>query len=95
MIYALLVILGAVFVIHSLVYCIPGDPAQMIAGEYASAADIDTIRTELDLNKGFFARYGSYVFRLFHFDLGLSRHHNVLKAKSRVWKFLLWGKVLL
>lgn len=72
MVYLLAVLLGAAFVIHSLVYLIPGDPAQMIAGEYASAADIARIRTELDLDLGFFARYAVYVSKLARFDLGTS-----------------------
>ena len=62
--YLLAVLLGTAFVIHSLVYLIPGDPAQMIAGEYASAADIARIRTELNLDMGFFQRYALYVSKL-------------------------------
>lgn len=71
-IYLVAVLLGAAFVIHSLVYLIPGDPAQMIAGEYASAADIARIRTELNLDTGFFQRYLLYISKLVRFDLGVS-----------------------
>ena len=70
--YLLAVLLGTAFVIHSLVYLIPGDPAQMIAGEYASAADIARIRAELNLDMGFFQRYALYVSKLVRFDLGAS-----------------------
>jgi len=71
-IYAIAVLLGAVFFIHSLVYLVPGDPAQMMAGEYASASDISHIRTELDLDRSFLARYAIYVSRLARMDMGTS-----------------------
>ena len=70
--YLVAVLLGAAFVIHSLVYLIPGDPAQMIAGEYASQADIARIRGELNLDLGFFPRYALYISKLARFDLGVS-----------------------
>lgn len=67
-----LVILGAVLVIHTLIYLIPGDPAAMISGDYASSADIAAIRRELSLDEPFLARYFTYLRRLAVMDMGKS-----------------------
>jgi len=67
-----LVFLGAVLVVHTLVYLIPGDPAIVIAGEYADARDIERIRQELRLDDPFLVRYAVYVKRLVQLDLGNS-----------------------
>lgn len=69
---AIIVFLGAVFIIHSIVFLMPGDPAQTIAGEYASASDIDAIRKELALDKGLITRYFIYIKQLSMFNLGTS-----------------------
>ncbi|MGL4370940.1 MAG: ABC transporter permease [Spirochaetota bacterium] len=85
--YAAAVLLGAVFVIHSLVYCIPGDPAQMMAGEYASSADVEKIRAELDLDRGFLYRYGVYAANLFRFDFGMSISQGVPVSQLIIERF--------
>ncbi len=66
------VVAGAVLVIHTLIYLIPGDPATMIAGDFASAEEIESIRGELGLDKPFLARYFTYLRRLAVLDLGTS-----------------------
>ncbi len=50
------VILGAVLIVHTLIYLIPGDPALLIAGEYANPDDIEKIRDELSLGESFWIR---------------------------------------
>lgn len=67
-----LVIIGAVLVIHTLIYLIPGDPAAMISGDYASQADLAAIRAELSLDQPFFTRYLAYLRRLAVLDMGNS-----------------------
>ncbi len=64
----------AVLFIQSLIFLIPGDPALMIAGDYASQEDIAAIRKELALEKPFFLRYVSTLYHLVQFDLGRSVH---------------------
>jgi len=66
------IMLGAVLLVHTLVYLIPGDPAVMIAGDYASEQDISAIRSELSLNEPFFTRYLVYLSRLARLDMGKS-----------------------
>ena len=68
----ILLVLGAAFIVHTLVYLIPGDPAAAIAGEYASADDIKTIREELGLDKSFLVRYCFYVAELSALNMGNS-----------------------
>lgn len=68
----LLILLGAVMVIHTLIYLIPGDPAQVIAGEYANPDDVAKIRQELSLDDSFLVRYAAYVRRLAVLDMGAS-----------------------
>jgi ABC-type dipeptide/oligopeptide/nickel transport system permease component len=67
-----LVVLGAVLVIHTLIYLIPGDPAAMISGDHASEADLAAIRAELSLDEPFFTRYLAYLGRLAVMDMGNS-----------------------
>ena len=42
------------FVVFSLLYLTPGDPAEVIAGEFASASDIAALRQQLGLDQPFF-----------------------------------------
>ncbi len=65
-------LLGAALVIHTLIYLIPGDPAAMISGDYASAADIAAIRRELSLDEPFLHRYLTYLGKLAVLDMGKS-----------------------
>ncbi|MDY6933828.1 MAG: ABC transporter permease [Spirochaetota bacterium] len=73
----LFILLGAVLIVHSLLYIIPGDPAMMIAGEYASQDDIDEIRRELSLNESFWVKYFKYIERLCTLNLGRSLHSDI------------------
>lgn len=66
------IMLGAVLVVHTLIYLIPGDPAIMIAGDYANPEDIAAIRNELALDDPFFMRYIQYLKRLSVLDMGRS-----------------------
>ena len=49
------------FVVFSLLYLTPGDPAEVIAGEFASASDIAALRQQLGLDQPFFVRFGTWV----------------------------------
>ena len=58
--------------VFSLLYIAPGDPAAVIAGDQASQADIEKIRTNLGLDRPFLVRFGEWSFRLVQGDLGTS-----------------------
>ncbi|MGJ4917262.1 ABC transporter permease [Bradyrhizobium sp. HKCCYLRH2060] len=63
--------------VFSLLYIAPGDPAVVIAGDQASPADVERIRANLGLDQPFLVQFGSWVWRLLHFDLGTSIFTNL------------------
>lgn len=66
------VMLVVALTVFSLLFLAPGDPATMIAGDQASAADIERIRQSLGLDQPFLIQFGTWLWRLVHFDLGNS-----------------------
>ena len=61
----------AIFV-FLLLHLTPGDPATVIAGDYASPADVERIRDRLGLNKPLHIQFFGWTERLLHGDLGTS-----------------------
>jgi peptide/nickel transport system permease protein len=61
----------AVFV-FSLLYVTPGDPAAVIAGALATAADIARIRARLGLDEPFLVRFAQWAWAAIGGDLGVS-----------------------
>ncbi len=50
----------------------PGDPAAVIAGDYASPGDIERIREALGLNEPIAVQFGIWIWTLMRGDLGIS-----------------------
>jgi peptide/nickel transport system permease protein len=65
------------FVVFSLLYLTPGDPAAVIAGDIATSEDIARIRMHLGLDDPFLIRFGHWVWGLLHGDLGTSIFTNL------------------
>ena len=65
------------FVVFSLLYFTPGDPAAILAGDAATGDDIKRIREKLGLDLPFLARFGGWVWALLHGDLGTSIFTNL------------------
>jgi peptide/nickel transport system permease protein len=61
----------AIFV-FGLLHVTPGDPAAIIAGDYASAQDIARIRTHLGLDRPFLVQVGIWLGQVLRGDLGTS-----------------------
>ena len=61
----------AIFV-FSLLHLTPGDPAAVIAGDYASPSDIARIRAQLGLDEPVYVQFAKWVTKLAHGDLGIS-----------------------
>ncbi len=59
----------------------PGDPASIIAGDYASPADIERIREQLGLNAPIPVQFGKWLWTLAHGDLGISIFTNLPVSK--------------
>lgn len=58
--------------VFSLLYITPGDPAAVIAGDQASAEDIERIRRSLGLDRPFFVRFFEWSGQILRGDLGTS-----------------------
>src|SRR5215468_271915 len=63
--------------VFSLLYLSPGDPAALIAGDLATAADIAKIRQKLGLDEPFLVRFGKWSWGVMHGDLGVSIFSNL------------------
>ena len=50
----------------------PGDPASVIAGDYATPEDIERIRGQLGLSEPIVVQFGNWIWKLVHADLGIS-----------------------
>ena len=55
----------------------PGDPAAVIAGDYATAADVERIREQLGLNEPIFVQFVKWLGDLVQGDLGISIFTNL------------------
>jgi len=72
---ATLPVMGIVVVfVFLLVRIAPGDPAAIIAGDYATPENIQKIRSGLGLDKPIHVQFGLYVTSLLKGDLGVSLH---------------------
>jgi len=66
------VLFGVATLVFSLIHLIPGDPAQAMLGDTASAADVDALRTKLGLDRPLLEQYGVFLLGLVRGDLGTS-----------------------
>lgn len=67
------VLLGISFVIFTMMYFTPGDPARMLLGERAEEAVVEELREKMGLNEPFLVRYGKYIKGIVtEGDLGIS-----------------------
>jgi peptide/nickel transport system permease protein/oligopeptide transport system permease protein len=65
-------LLGVSLVVFLMVRLLPGDPARIIAGLFASEADVERMRHQLGLDQPGAIQYLTFIWRLLHFDLGTS-----------------------
>jgi peptide/nickel transport system permease protein len=59
-------------VAFSLVFLIPGDPAEKVAGEGATVAQVEAVRVDLGLDRAVWEQFGSFLLGLAQGDLGTS-----------------------
>jgi peptide/nickel transport system permease protein len=82
------VVFGVTLLVFSLMHLIPGDPAQIIAGESAQPEQVEQMRERLGLNDPVYVQYGRYVKNLLQGDMGQSirSSRDVLdEIKPRFW----------
>jgi peptide/nickel transport system permease protein len=76
--FATIVVMAVVaLVVFLLLYLTPGDPAAILAGDAATTDDIRRIREKLGLDEPFLTRFGGWLWRLMHGDLGISIFTNL------------------
>ncbi|HEX6594042.1 MAG TPA: ABC transporter permease [Bacillota bacterium] len=66
------VIIGVSLIVFSLMHLIPGDPAQIMAGESAPKEQVENIRERLGLNDSYPVQYWNYIRDAAKGDLGSS-----------------------
>ena len=66
------VLVGISILLFFMLRMLPGDPAQVLAGQMASPEEIETIRKQLGLDRPVYEQYLSYLGRLARLDLGRS-----------------------
>ena len=66
------VILSVTAIVFFMLHLIPGDPAEILAGEEATAEDVQAIREELGLDKPLITQYLIYMKNIFKGNLGVS-----------------------
>jgi peptide/nickel transport system permease protein len=81
------VLLGVSLLVFSLIYLIPGNPAQVILGQRATVEAIAEVEKQLGLDQPIYIQYFSYLGDLLTGDLGTSIKTN--KAISEeIWPYL-------
>jgi peptide/nickel transport system permease protein/oligopeptide transport system permease protein len=66
------VLFGISLMLFFLLRALPGDPAQVIAGELATQEEVELIRQQLGLNEPVYVQYAKFLSRLVRLDLGTS-----------------------
>lgn len=69
---ALVVVLGITFVVFMIMQIVPGDPARVILGPYASDESVAGLRDRLGLDRPFFEQYLTWLGKAARGDFGQS-----------------------
>ena len=78
------VLIGISLLLFFMLRLLPGDPAQVLAGQMATPQEIENIRRQLGLDRPIYEQYANYLIRLVRFDLGRSaRTQNPVTAE--IW----------
>lgn len=67
------VVLAVGFIIFTIMYFCPGDPAEIILGSGAKEADLEILRAKMGLDQPYLVQLGNFMYQTFiKFDLGES-----------------------
>lgn len=70
LIFAVFVVWGAITVIFVILRLVPGDPALLLAGPGATAADVAAMREDLGLDAPLLTQYGTFIADMATLDFG-------------------------
>lgn len=85
------ILLGVSILVFLMLRLIPGDPAHLLLGEFASPSDVGRIREKLGLDSSYPYQYYIYVKDLFRGDMGVSIRTNVPVSQEIFIRF--WATV--
>ena len=66
------VLIGISLLLFFMLRMLPGDPAQVLAGQMATPEEVENIRHQLGLDRPIYVQYAVFFSRLVQFDLGRS-----------------------
>jgi peptide/nickel transport system permease protein len=66
------VLLGVSLVVFFMIRFVPGDPAELLADQWATKEDIEQLRRDMGLDKPIAVQYSLFLRKLLHGDLGTS-----------------------
>lgn len=81
------VLFGMTLVVFAIIHAIPGNPAQVILGQRATAESIATLTKELGLDRPWYIQYFDYIKSLLQGDLGTSLRTRG-PINEEIWPFL-------
>lgn len=74
----IVIVLGSAFVIFTILYLTPGDPAKAMLGANASEADVENLRNTLGLNNSYLTQLKDFFYNVFiNHDFGTSWSYKV------------------
>ncbi|MDW0117805.1 ABC transporter permease [Sporosarcina thermotolerans] len=81
------VLLGMVFIVFMMIRAIPGNPAQLILGQQATAEAIATMNAKLGLDQPWYTQFFKYLGGILQGDLGESMRTR-LPVADEIWPHL-------
>ncbi len=79
-----LIMFGVSVVVFLMLRMIPGDPAQLLLGEFANPEELESLREQLGLNQSLFTQFWIYLSNILQGDLGNSVRTNAPVA-GEIW----------
>ena len=83
-----LIMIGVCVLVFLMLRMIPGDPAQLLLGEFASPEELASLRESLGLNRPLLSQFLIYMGNILQGDLGMSVRTNAPVA-GEIWVRLL------
>ena len=77
LLWLLVIMVCVAVVIFTIMWFVPGDPAQIMLGTGVTAQDLADMRAILGLDKPFLTQLGNYLWNLLHLDFGTSYTYKV------------------
>lgn len=77
LLWTILIMLGVTFVIFTITYFIPGDPARTMLGSTATDAEVAQLRTSLGLDQPYVVQLFHYLADVIRLDFGTSWSYNI------------------